>query len=271
MLKFVKAKIRPVALTILFPTLGLLICFLVETFLEIEIPKLVSSAINLALAAFGAFFLFPHIFGIPFGKIKTRDFNKKIGFYLPEKAWKHILLGATLALCTLSGMLVASILTGKYILDFSTITLTHMVFSLNPGIWEEVFYRGIQIMVLLRFTKSLRQAAIIHIVIFGLLHIKGVDIPSLIDVVSVMILAVGFTYTAYKTQSLIAGIVFHYLHDAFLFFVQLPSDVRWSTVDTILFFAMLWSMVGIGCLATKFMAEKFTICASADLYTLEKV
>lgn len=275
MLDFVKARVRrvvrPIALTVLFPTLGLLICFLAEKFLEIEVPSLVGSAINLVLAAFGAFFLFPHVFAIPFGKIKTADFSRRIGFYLPDKAWKHVLLGAALAACTLSGMLVASILTGKYVLDFKTIKLTHMVFALNPGIWEEVFFRGIQMMVLIRLTKSIGRAATIHIVIFGLLHIQGADIPSLIDVVSVMILGVGFTYAAYKTGALIAGIVFHYLHDALLFFVQVPGGTKWSTRDTVLFFAMLWFMVGAGCLVTKLAAEKLAIRAPADLYSLDKV
>ena len=126
-------------------------------------------------------------------------------------------------------------------------------------------------MLLLRFTKSLRQAAIIQVVLFGLSHVKEVDIPSLIEVVSVMIIAIGFTYAAYKTRSLIAGIVFHYLHDAFLFFVQPPSGVYTGVVDKVLLYAILWSMVGLGCLVTQFAAEKCKACASTDLYVLEKV
>ncbi|MDY6876564.1 MAG: CPBP family intramembrane glutamic endopeptidase [Chloroflexota bacterium] len=271
MRKFMKDKVRPIALTIAFPAAGFLICLLVEMFFKIEVPKLISSIINLVVAAFATFFLFPQVFGIPFGKIKTRDFNKRIGFYLPDSAWKHILLGVILALCTLSGMLIASILTGRYALDFSTITLAQSVFSLNPGFWEEIFYRGILMMILLRLTKSLRRAAAIQVVFFGLGHVKGVDIPAMFEVISVMIIATGFTYAAYKTRSLIAGIVFHYLHDAFLFFVQPPGGVYTGVVEKALLYAILWSMVGLGCLVTKFMAEKFNVCASTDLYTLENV
>ena len=269
MRKFLAEKVRPIALTIAFPAMGFLICLLVEMFFKIEIPKLVSSIINLVVGAFAAFFLFPQVFGIPFGKIKTRDFNKRIGLYLPDSAWKHILLGVILALCTLSGMLIASILTGKYVLDCGTITLTHLVFSLNPGIWEEVFYRGVLMMILLRFTKSFRQAAAIQVVLFGLSHAQGADIPALFEVISVTIIAIGFTYTAYKTRSLIAGIVFHYLHDAFLFFVQPPGGIYAGVVGKVLLYAILWSMVGLGCLATRFAAEKFKACASTDLYVLE--
>jgi membrane protease YdiL (CAAX protease family) len=124
-------------------------------------------------------------------------------------------------------------------------------------------------MILLRLTKSLMRAAGIQVVFFGLLHIKGADIPALIDSFSVMVIAVGFTYTAYKTRSLVAGIVFHFLHDSLLFFVQVPKGVHKVLGDNVLFYLMLWSMVGIGCLATKFAADKFKVCASTDLYTLK--
>jgi membrane protease YdiL (CAAX protease family) len=271
MRKFMQEKVRPIAVTIAFPAMGFLICLLVEMVFKIEIPRLISSIINLAVAALAAFFLFPQVFGIPFGKVKTRDFNTRIGFYLPDDAWKHILLGLILALCTLSGMLIASILTGRYVPDLGTITLTQSVFSLNPGIWEEVFYRGVLMMVLLGLTKSVRRAAVIQVVLFGLSHVKGADVPALFEVVSVTIIGIGFTYTAYKTRSLIAGIVFHYLHDTFLFFVQPPGGGYAGVVEQVLLYAVLWSMIGLGCLVTRCAAEKFRVRASADLYILEKV
>lgn len=266
-----REKARPIALTILFPGAGFLVVLLMEMFLEIEIPRLVSSIVNFAVAALAAFLLFPRVFGVPFGKVETNDFNRRIGLYLPEDVWKHILLGLILALCTLSGMLIASILSGEYVLVPGTITLTHAVFSLNPGIWEEVFYRGVLMMILLRFTKSIRWAAVIQVTLFGLSHVKGVDITAWLEVISVAILAIGFTYAAYKTRSLVAGIVFHYLHDAFLFFVQPPEGAYMGVVDQALFYALLWSMVGLGCLFTKLAVERLGVRAATDLYTLEKV
>ena len=267
--KKIRAVVRSIALTVVFPTLGFLFCLLAEMIFKIEVPRLTSSLVNWGIAAFAAFFLFPRLFGIPFGKTRTRDFIKNIGLYPSLNTWKQILLGMILALCTLSGMLFASLLTGKYKLNFNSVTVTHLVFCLNPGIWEEVFYRGVQMMILLRLTKSFRMAAVIQIVIFGLLHIQGMGITSGIDAVSVMIMGIGFTYTAYKTRSLAAGIVFHYLHDAFLFVVQVPSNVQTSVLDKVLFYVFLWSMVGLGCLVTKLAAEKFKVSSPTDLYTLE--
>jgi membrane protease YdiL (CAAX protease family) len=267
--KKIRAVVRSIALTVVFPGLGFLLCLLAKIIFNMKVPRLTSSLVNWGIAAFAAFFLFPRLFGIPFGKIRTRDFIKKIGFYPPPDIWKHILLGMILALCTLSGMLFASLLTGKYKLNFHSVTVTHLVFCLNPGIWEEVFYRGIQMMVLLRLTKSLRMAAAIQIVIFGVSHFKGMSITSGIDGISVMIMGIGFTYTAYKTRSLVAGIVFHYFHDAFLFVVQVPGSVQTSVLDTVFFYVFLWLMVGLGCLITKWAIEKFKASSPADLYTIE--
>ena len=264
-----KEVVRVAALTLAVPTMGFLICQLMNGFLDMEISKLTCSVINLVMVSFFAFILLPNILGVPFGKIKTRDFNKLIGFRLPNYAWKHILLGATLAVFTLSGLLISSIMTGKYVADFSKVTLSHSVFSLNPGIWEELFFRGILMVVLLRYTKSLRQAAIIQVAFFGLAHIKGADIHAMVEVVSTMIMGAGFTYTAYKTRTLVTGILFHYLHDALLYLVILPRGVSTGFIDNILFYAFLWSMVGLGCLVTKVAAEKFNVRASTELYTLE--
>jgi hypothetical protein len=264
-----KEVVRVAALTLAVPGMGFLICFFMEAFLNLEFSKLICSVINLVVVSFFSFFLLPNILGIPFGKIKTRDFNKLIGFHLPNYAWKHILLGIILAVFTLTGMLIASIITANYVPDFSTVTLSHSVFSLNPGIWEELFFRGVLMIVLLRYTKSLRQAAIIQVALFGVAHIKGADIHALIEVVSVMIIGAGFTYTAYKTRTLVTGILFHYIHDALLFLVQLPSGTYTGFFDDVLYYALLWSMVGLGCLITKVATEKLEVRAPTELYTLE--
>jgi membrane protease YdiL (CAAX protease family) len=120
-------------------------------------------------------------------------------------------------------MLIGSLLTGRYELNWSTVNISHTIFSINPGVWEEYFYRGVIMFLLLIATRSLKRAALIQIVLFGLSHIKGFDLWSWIDVISVMFLAVAFTYAAYKTRTLVAGIVFHFLNDALLFLPQVPG------------------------------------------------
>jgi membrane protease YdiL (CAAX protease family) len=271
MSRLLRRKVRAVALTIVAPTSGFLIVLALEVFLKIELSKLVSSIVNLLVVALVAFELFPKRLGIPFGRIETREFLKRTGFHFPHHASKHIVLGLILAACTLSGMLTASILTGKYEMDIGTINLPHLVFCLNPALWEELFYRGVLMFLLLKFTRSLKQALVIQVISFGLTHIKGVDIGALVDSFSVTVLAVGFTYTAYKTRSLVAGIVFHYFHDALLFFAQLPDGIYTGVTDNAMFYGILWLMVAIACVITKLAAERCGVRAPTELYSMESV
>jgi membrane protease YdiL (CAAX protease family) len=271
MKELLRDKVRPVALTLLAPVAGFLLILALEVFTKTEVSKLLSSVVNLLVVALVAFVLFPRRLGIPFGKIETRDFLRKAGFYLPDHAWKHLVLGLILAVCTLSGMLVASMLTGKYSIDVSTINLPHLVFSLNPALWEELFCRGVLMFLLLRFTGSWRQAFAIQVVLFGVTHIKGLDVWAFVDAFSVMVLAIGFTYVAYKTRSLVAGIVFHYFHDAFLFFVQLPDGIYSGLSENAIFYGILWLMVGVGCAITKLAVDRLGVRAPEELYSLEKV
>jgi hypothetical protein len=63
-----------------------------------------------------------------------------------------------------------------------------------------------------------------------------------------MILAAVFVYTAYKTRTLIAGIVFHFLHDALLYLVQVPGGEYIGFGENLAFFLALWLMAGVACL-----------------------
>jgi len=271
MKKLMREKVRPVGLTFLAPGMGFLLILVLELTMKIEVSKLLGSVVNLFVVAPVAFVLFPKWLGIPFGRIETREFLRKTGFYFPDNAWKHFVLGLILAMCALSGMLVASILTGKYVMNVSTINLPHLVFSLNPALWEELFYRGVLMFLFLKFTRSLKRAFVMQVVLFGLAHIKGVDVWAWVDVFSVIVIAIGFTYVAYKTRSLVAGVVFHYFHDAFLFFVQLSDGIHTGVTENAMFFGLLWLMIGVGCVITKLAADKFGVCAPTELYNLEKV
>lgn len=256
---------------IAWSTVGFFLMIVLEMALDIKIPKLVSSIVNLFVGFFGVFYVLPVVNHVPFGPVPLKEYARRIGFYLPPGAWRHVLLGVVLGVCNLLGMLVASILTGRYVLDWSTINLSHLVFSLNPGIFEEIFFRGILVILLLRVTRSLWKSMLIQIIIFGLMHFKGADLISFVEVFSVMIIAIGFTYAAYKTRALLAGMVFHFLHDAFLYFVQVPEGTFIGLRENVIFYACLWSMVGLGCLIIWFAAERLHVRADRELYVVAPV
>lgn len=263
--------VRPIAIACISPVLGTLPAFFLEVFLDIEVSKLTTSVITFAFAAFSAFYLFPKILRSPFRDVTWTAYRHRLGFYLPHKSWQHVLLGCILAVCTLSGILIGSLLTGRYQLDWSTVDIAQIIFSVNPGLWEEYFFRGVVMFLLIMATKSIRQAALIQIVLFGLLHIRGFGLWAWIDVISVMILALAFTYTAYKTRTLVAAIVFHFLHDAFLFLPQVPGGEYIGVFENIAFYASLWLMVGVACVLIKLAADRLGVQADEELYTLDSV
>jgi hypothetical protein len=258
--------VRPIALAVFFATLGLFLRLLLSILFDIEMSRLVASLLNFALAALSAFVIFPNVIKRPFGGVPLSEYLRRLGFYLPSNVWRHVALGVVLAVCTLGSMLIGSLLTGRYAVDWSTITLGQTIFSLNAGVWEEFFYRGIIMLVLLLAVKSVRKAALIQIALFALLHIKGFDISVGIDVLTVAVIAIAFTYTAFKTRTLVAGIVFHFVHDALLFFVQVPSGERTGVAENLAFYGALWIGVAVACLITKLAAEKLGVHAAEELY-----
>jgi membrane protease YdiL (CAAX protease family) len=258
--------VRSIALAIVFVSPGFLLRLLLNLLMDVEMSVLFASVVNFGLAALGAFVVFPKGIKQPFGAVSLAEYARRLGFYLPAKAWKHVALGVVLALCTLGGMLAGSLLTGRYVLDWHTISLEHLVFSLNPGVWEEFFFRGVVMVVLLQRVRTIRQAALIQILLFGLTHVKGLDVWDWVDVTSVMILGAAFVYMAYKTRTLVAGIVFHFLHDSLLYVVQVPGGEYFGLRENLAFFVALWVMVGVACLVARVAVERLGVRSEAQLY-----
>jgi membrane protease YdiL (CAAX protease family) len=263
----IRSIVRPIALTIAAPAAGLVVLLALRVLLKIKTPRLLGSVVNLILVAGIALVAFPRWLGIPFGRIGTREFLRKTGFYLPGEAWRHVLLGLILAGCTLSGMLAAAVLSGKYVFDPGRATLPHLVFCLNPALWEELFYRGVLMLLLLKMTRSLRRAFLLQVILFGLAHIKGLAVESLVDAFSVMLMAVGLTCVAVETRALVAGVVFHYFHNALLFLVQVPSGTKSTVTDTVVFYGCLWLMIGVACAVARMAAERLGVRAPANPYS----
>ena len=226
-----------------------LIPTLLLTLLRFTIVPDISRA-YLPLIAFPFHFLiirivFPKKLKIPFGEIDANDFGKRIGLYVPKNLGKNIILGIILGLCTITGMLVASIQTGRYVFDTTGLT-KQIIFSTAPGVWEEVYFRGIIMIALIKIVKDVKKATIYQCIIFAILHLGNFDFWSVIDIISVFFIGLLLTYVARKTNSLIPGIIFHFLHDAFLFLVQVPDGVFIGTFENVIFYAWLWGMLLIG-------------------------
>lgn len=261
-----RATIRAIALTCTAPAAGFLLLLLGKLAFGLQLPKLAAAGVNLGVVGLLALVVFPRLLGIPFGKVTTGVFLQRFGLAVGSRAWRHVLLGLVLGGCTLTGMLAGSWLTGRYQLDGETVNVPHLVFSLNPALFEELFFRGVLMVVLLGLTRSLWKACGWQILLFGVMHAKSFDVVGLVDIVSVMVISVAFLYTAHRTRSLLAGMVFHWVHDAFLLLVQLPGGEYHGWRENALFYTGLWVMVGVACWIAQLASTHLGVREERELY-----
>jgi membrane protease YdiL (CAAX protease family) len=115
-------------------------------------------------------------------------------------------------------------------------TTPNVYYALDPGIWEEIAFRGV-IFALLAKLYSERKTIIINGVMFGLFHLINLlnlislsEDPELMldrlynilfQVIYATAMGLFFAYMYSKTKSLIPVIICHYLIDAFITFLTL--------------------------------------------------
>ena len=99
----------------------------------------------LYFAALGvlALYLMPYVLGLPKGRKSLREYSYDIRLLPLQPVVRNILIGLLMAVLTLSSIYLASLLTGKFVLDWSLVPALRWVKGLTRGIWEEVFFRGI--------------------------------------------------------------------------------------------------------------------------------
>jgi hypothetical protein len=64
--------------------------------------------------------------------------------------------------------------------------------------------------------------------------------------------------------------VFHFLHDALLFLVQVPDGDYVGTYENVVFYVTLWAMLGVGILFIRLASERWGVRESEELYDLDK-
>jgi membrane protease YdiL (CAAX protease family) len=139
----------------------------------------------------------------------------------------------------------------------SQLLLAVLTIGLVPAIVEEFLFRGLIIRGYERFGSI--AAIVMTGVLFGLLHIQLMSIPS------VILLGIVITYTVYRTNSIFAGIIYHFVHNTvtvcFLFLQNIvqkfaggleaiPEQDISALPQEVLPIAMaFWGIVGLGALA----------------------
>lgn len=201
-----------------------------------------------------AFVLMPYVLGLPNGRKSLREFCLDIRLLPLKPIGRNIFIGLLMAALTLSAILIASLLIGYFQVDWSLVPALRWVKGLTRGLWEEVFFRGIILVLFMRIYP--RNKGIFYATfVFAIVHLSNFSLEMVIDVVSIFFIGLLFTYLALKTGSLLPGIIFHYVHDVFVLFVQNVPGAD-ETFYLVLFYAFLWSSLVIGAFATKYIVER---------------
>ena len=212
-----------------------------------------------------ALYLMPCVLGLPNGRKSLRDYCRDIRLLPMKPLGRNILLGLLMATLTLSSILLASLLTGHFVFDWSTVPALRWLKGLTRGIWEEVFFRGI-ILVLFMRVYSQRKAVFFSTFLFALVHLDPMALSPemIVDVVGIFFMGLLFTYLVLKTGSLLPGIVFHYVHDIFVLLVQNTPGVD-KVLASVLLYGFLWGALAIGALLTRYIVERWSTRGTATL------
>jgi len=212
-----------------------------------------------------ALYLMPYVIGLPNGRKSFQDYCRDIRLLPVTPLGRNILLGLLITTLTLSSILLASLMTGHFVLDWSTVPSLRWIKGLTRGIWEEVFFRGIILVLFMRLYPK-RKAVFFATFLFAVVHLNplALNLHMVVDVISIFFMGLLFTYLVLKTGSLLSGIVFHYLHNIFVFLVQNTpgaDEVR----AAMLLYSFLWIALVIGAVLTKYIVEHWPTKGSKTL------
>ena len=244
---------------IAFTAITYLLLGLLETLPGTFVPALLYF---LALGAV-ALYVMPRVLGLPNGRKSFEEYSQDIRLFPWRPLGRNVLLGLCMAALTLSSIFLAALLTGHFVLDWSLVPALRWVKGLTRGIWEEVFFRGIILVLFMRFCPR-RRAVFFATFLFAIVHLNplNVSIGTLVDVLSIFFMGLLFTYLVLKTGSLLPAIVFHYVHDIFVLLVQNTPGAAQPLASALLF-GFLWTALIIGAFITKYVVERWPTGMSA--------
>ncbi len=220
--------------------------------------------------AFYFLFIVPLVFGLPTNRNYVDNCESSRVFHF-KPIYRTIVLGIISAVLLTACMLLASYLAvvigqdGAMVFDPSLLVnpeTINVYTALKPGIWEEVAFRGI-ILVLLLKKYSKRASIIINGILFGFFHAvnllfmllnaiffeEDLDyvrmIGTLFQIVYTMFFGFFLAYLFIKTNSLIPCIISHYLVDALSTLVAPDINVN------LWLFWVFATVIGFGILPAK--------------------
>jgi len=224
--------------------------------LDYLLELFISFSIQFIFAGFTCLFVIPFLLKTPKEVKPYRDFLQEVRLSNHKPLSKLLFIGMTGTIFVLFFSLFLTSIPGNLILipenvfgspiRDQTMGWFGFIHYLIPGVWEEVYARGIVLAVLLRLYPieqgRQRKAIIIGGIIFGCSHLLSVPvlisnpIYALTQVVYASVIGISFGYIAVGTGSLLPSIICHWLIDSFSVYIA-PSG------DIILFFILFMTAI----------------------------
>lgn len=208
-----------------------------------------------------ALVLMPFVLGLPNGRKPFREYCRDIRLLPVQPLGRNVLLGLLLALLTLSSILLAALLTGHFALDWSLLPGMRWIKGLTRGIWEEVFFRGIVLVLFMRLYPR-RKAVLLSALVFAMLHLGVLSLEAFVDLLSLFFMALLFAYVVLKSGSLLPAMLFHYVHDIFVLLVQNTPGAD-PALALALLYGCLWAALALGALLTKVIVVRWPAAQNA--------
>ncbi|NHJ40106.1 MAG: CPBP family intramembrane metalloprotease [Asgard group archaeon] len=205
----------------------------------------ISFSIQFVIAGFTLLVMIPFLLKTPKDLKPYKDFLQIIRLSNHKPVGKLLFIGITGTVFVLFFSLFLTSITGDLILTPENVFGPPMrdetmgwfgfIHYLIPGVWEEVFARGILLAILLKLYPKeqgrQRKAIVIGGIIFGFSHMLSV--PSLISnpiyiltqVGYASIIGIAFGYIAVGTESLLPSIICHWLIDTFSVYITPGGDI----------------------------------------------
>lgn len=184
----------------------------------------VANGILFLIYAALVFLVIPFGLGLPRGRKPFRGYLTDIGLgTLRPLAWLAA-VGLSSYLIFAATQLFGSVILDRYVFDIQRIlppASWNLIGAINPGIYEEIIFRGITIT--LYRTKYSDQKSILYSAgLFGAVHALGLltdfSYENLVSrggvVVGAFLIGLFYGYLFIKTRSLLPSMVIHYLGDA---------------------------------------------------------
>ncbi|MFW9920565.1 MAG: lysostaphin resistance A-like protein [Candidatus Thorarchaeota archaeon] len=219
------------------------------------------------------FWIIPQALQLPDGRISFAKYVDTI--HLDRESGKpygkNILYAFVYVSVFCLGLLIASLLTGEYVFEIDRILgfpdnqgnlkSFGFVFNLIPGLFEEVAYRGVILVLLLR-KYSEKTSIIISGIMFGVSHlinilVYGISWNTLTQVLTGILIGVFFAYIVLKSGTLLITIMIHYMYNSLsiLFVVFDESDPMVYFFSKMLFASIVPILIN-GYLARNFLNTK---------------